>query len=95
MADKNLSKQEIAYRDQKCNELGKVSIDTVIGFDNGFIAGLEYQGEMLAILKTISDKITNTDLDFAGPSGLIHVPLSRAEIDAIRAAFAQSEGVAQ
>lgn len=44
------------------------------------------------ILKAISDKITDTDLDFAGPSGLIRVPLSRQEIDAIRAALVQAEG---
>lgn len=47
---------------------------------------------LLAIAQMVNDKIIPEIEDFAGPSGIIHVPLSRAEVEAIRAAIAAVEG---
>lgn len=55
---RELTEQEIAYRNQKLNELGQVNIDTVIGFDNGFITGLDYQqGEVERLQAKVTDNL--------------------------------------
>lgn len=60
---RELSEQEIEYRNKKLNEFCPNGIDMVIGFDNGFIAGIEYQQaeveRLQIVISRLQDAINN------------------------------------
>lgn len=50
------------------------------------------QAALLAAAQAISEKVADHLLDYIGPSGALSVPLSQAEIEALRAAIAKAKG---